>query len=75
MCMTGWCRAWCKAAYGKELAPAAAQLLVDLIGPEMGLLDQELAKLALYAGSAARVEAADVDTLVAKKGRALVIIR
>ncbi len=62
--LPAWCRAWCKAGHGKDLAPAAAQLLVDLVGPEMGQLDQELAKLALYAGNAPRVEAADVDTLV-----------
>jgi DNA polymerase III subunit delta len=59
-----WCRAWSAARHGKELAPAAAQLLVDLVGAQMGQLDQELAKLALYAGTAPRVEAADVDTLV-----------
>jgi DNA polymerase III subunit delta len=59
-----WCRAWCVARYGKELAPPAARLLVDLIGAQMGQLDQELAKLVSYAGSAPRVEAADVDTLV-----------
>jgi DNA polymerase-3 subunit delta len=59
-----WCRKWSAAHHGKELAPAAAQLLVDLVGAEMGLLDQELAKLAAYAGAAPRVEAADVDRLV-----------
>jgi DNA polymerase-3 subunit delta len=59
-----WCRSWCVARHGKELAPAAARLLVDLVGAQMGQLDQELAKLALYAGTAPRVEAADVDTLV-----------
>jgi DNA polymerase-3 subunit delta len=59
-----WCRAWSTARHGKDMAPAAAQLLVDLVGAHMGQLDQELAKLALYVGTAARVEAADVDTLV-----------
>lgn len=59
-----WCRAWASARHGKELAPAAAQLLVELVGAEMGMLDQELAKLALYAGDALRIESADVDVLV-----------
>jgi DNA polymerase-3 subunit delta len=59
-----WCRSWCSARYGKDVAPAAAQLLVDLVGAQMGQLDQELTKLALYAGAAPRVEVADVDTLV-----------
>jgi DNA polymerase-3 subunit delta len=58
---------WCvrrAAHYGKQLAAPAAQLLVDLVGPEMGQLDQELAKLATYVGAAERVSAADVDRLV-----------
>src|SRR5437588_87251 len=42
----------------------AARLLVELIGPEMGLLDQELAKLAAYAGEAKKIDAGDVDRLV-----------
>jgi DNA polymerase-3 subunit delta len=62
--LAGWCRAWCKSTYEKELAAAAAELLVDLVGAEMGRLDQELAKLTLYVGSAPRIESADVDTLV-----------
>ncbi len=33
-----------------KLDPAAADLLVDLVEPEVGLLDQELARLALLAG-------------------------
>jgi DNA polymerase III subunit delta len=59
-----WCRTRCKIAYGKELAPDAAQTLVDLVGAEMGILDQEMAKLADYAGRSPRIEATDVDTLV-----------
>jgi DNA polymerase-3 subunit delta len=39
-------------------------LLVDYIGPEMGLLDQELAKLAVYVGAARRIDRGDVDKLV-----------
>jgi DNA polymerase-3 subunit delta len=62
--LPGWCRAWCKSNYQKELVAPAAQLLVDLVGAEMGRLDQELAKLSLYVGSASRIESADVDTLV-----------
>jgi DNA polymerase III subunit delta len=59
-----WCRAWCTSQYGKELVPAAAQLLVDLVGARMGQLNQELNKLSLYVGAAPRIESADVDTLV-----------
>jgi DNA polymerase-3 subunit delta len=59
-----WCARWCQTQCGKQLAAPAAQLLVELIGPEMGLLDQELAKLAAYVGDAEKIEAADVDKLV-----------
>jgi DNA polymerase-3 subunit delta len=61
-----WCVKWCHARHGKQLAAAAARLLVDLVGPEMGLLDQELGKLAVYAGAAPRVEQQDVDRLVGR---------
>jgi DNA polymerase-3 subunit delta len=59
-----WCARWCQSQHGKELAAPAAQLLVELVGPEMGLLDQELAKLAAYVGEAARIDSRDVDRLV-----------
>jgi DNA polymerase-3 subunit delta len=59
-----WCVAWCAQGHGKQLAAAAATLLVDLVGGDMGLLDQELAKLSVYAGAAERIEVADVDRLV-----------
>jgi DNA polymerase-3 subunit delta len=61
-----WCQKWAPAQHGKPLAVTAARLLVDLIGADMGLLDQELAKLSLYVGSAARIESADVDQLVGR---------
>ncbi len=59
-----WCADWCAARYGKQIAGPAARLLVDLVGAEMGQLDQELQKLATYVGEAGRIEAADVDQLV-----------
>jgi DNA polymerase-3 subunit delta len=61
-----WCVKWCAAGHGKTLAAAAARLLVDLVGAEMGLLDQELGKLAVYVGPAPRIEADDVDVLVGR---------
>src|SRR5947208_624184 len=56
--------AWAEARHGKQLSQAAARLLVDLIGEEMGQLDQELAKLAVYIGQASKIDADDVDKLV-----------
>src|SRR5262249_29422541 len=41
-----WCVRRASSAHGKLLSAAAAALLLDLVGPDMGLLDQELAKLA-----------------------------
>jgi DNA polymerase-3 subunit delta len=59
-----WCVAWCQAQHGKALAPAAARLLVELVGTEMGILAQEMEKLAAYAGEAPAINARDVDQLV-----------
>jgi DNA polymerase-3 subunit delta len=59
-----WCVAWSKAELGKELAMTAARLLVDLVGTDMGLLDQELRKLATYVGDNKRIESNAVDLLV-----------
>jgi DNA polymerase III subunit delta len=59
-----WCVRWASSHHDKTLAVAAARMLVDLIGENMGLLDQELAKLASYVGTANRIDADDVDKLV-----------
>jgi DNA polymerase-3 subunit delta len=59
-----WCTEWAASRYEKQITPQAAALLVDLIGAEMGQLDQELLKLAVYVGTKARIEPADVDRLV-----------
>ncbi|MFO0879558.1 MAG: DNA polymerase III subunit delta [Gemmataceae bacterium] len=59
-----WCSDWCAREHGKPIAANAARLLVELIGPEMGLLASELSKLAIYVGAAPRIETGDVDLLV-----------
>src|SRR5262249_10457486 len=59
-----WCVRWASATHGKQLTAPAAQLLVELVGPEMGLLDQEMGKLAVYVGEAKRIDQQDVDRLV-----------
>jgi DNA polymerase-3 subunit delta len=59
-----WCLRHAASTHGKQLSAPAAGLLVDLVGPEMGQLDQELAKLAVYVGDAAGIDADDVDRLV-----------
>lgn len=62
-----WCADWAVKRYQKQLAGPAGQLLVDLIGPELGLLDQELNKLSIYIGDRKSIELADVDKLVANQ--------
>lgn len=59
-----WCVQWCPARHGKQIANHAAALLVDLVGADMGQLDQEMEKLAIYIGDRARIEPGDVDKLV-----------
>lgn len=53
-----------KNEYGKKLDRAAAGLLTELAGTELGLLDMELAKLAAYAGEQATIDSAAVTKLV-----------
>ena len=62
--LVDWCVRWSVTRYGKELSRPAAQLLVDLVGVEMGVLDQELAKLGVYVGDASKIGTEDVDQLV-----------
>ena len=62
--MAQWCAEWAAAEYQKQLPTPAANLLVDHVGPEMGLLDQELLKLSIYVGKNPKIELPDVDRLV-----------
>ena len=64
--LASWCVQWAKGQHGKQLTAPAAQLLVELVGPDMGQLDQELTKLVAYVGEAARIDAPDVDLLVGR---------
>lgn len=61
-----WCVAWAKSAHNKKLAADAAELLLELVGPSMGLLDQELGKLAVAVGARPEVTAADVERMVGR---------
>lgn len=61
-----WCTGWAKAEHGKKLGAEAAGLLVELVGPQMGLLAGEIDKLAVAAGTAGEITAADVDRLVGR---------
>jgi DNA polymerase-3 subunit delta len=62
--LTIWLGDLAKGRYGKKLDRQAAQAMVDLAGAELGLLDQELAKLAAYVGDAPAIDVAAVEKLV-----------
>lgn len=59
-----WLSETAKTTYEKQLSREAAALMVELAGSEMGLLDQELAKLASYVGERGRIEPDDIQALV-----------
>ena len=48
-----WLRDRAQRSYAAGLAPGAGERLLEIVGPQMGRLDQELAKLALLAGPTA----------------------
>ena len=59
-----WLMAWAKQTHKAQLDGQAAELLLDLVGPEPGLLDQELAKLASAAGPDGTITADIVRQMV-----------
>ncbi len=62
--LSRWVAAWASQTHGFHLSLPAAEALVELIGPELGLVDQELAKLALVAGPGGKVTPQQVAQLV-----------
>jgi DNA polymerase-3 subunit delta len=52
-----WLVDWAKRRHQAKLEPAAAEAMLDIIEPELGLLDQELAKLAMIAGEGKAIDA------------------
>lgn len=64
--LPSWCVEWAKTRHGKKLANDAAELLVDMVGTTMGLLDQEIDKLAIATGVRGTITAEDVDSLVGR---------
>lgn len=62
--LVGWLIAWCPSHHGKKLDRAAAQTLIELAGTELGMLDQELAKLASFVGEKGTIDSPAVEALV-----------
>lgn len=62
--LRSWLIQRAESVHHKQLSASAADLMLNLAGTEMGLLTQELAKLASYAGDQPRIEEEDVSLLV-----------
>jgi DNA polymerase-3 subunit delta len=50
-----WLAAWCRDCHDARLDREAACLLLDLVGPQFGILHQELSKLALFVGPGGKI--------------------
>lgn len=68
---TDWCRDRCQNAYGKKLSPDAARIVAEQHGSDLGLLDQELAKLAA-AAPGVTIDAALAESLAGNGTQAVV---
>jgi DNA polymerase-3 subunit delta len=59
-----WLVAWGRSRHGVQMPAKTAGLLLELVGPEFGLLDQELAKLALFVEPGGKVSTELVTQVV-----------
>ena len=59
-----WLVDWAREEHATALQPDAAQLLVELVGAEVGLLISDVAKLAVYVGEKALIRREDVTKMV-----------
>jgi DNA polymerase-3 subunit delta len=62
--LAGWLIQLASERDNAQLDPEAAQLLVELVGPEAGILAAEVEKLAVYAGDSKRIDRDGVAKLV-----------
>jgi len=61
-----WSVDWCQTQHGTKLTTPAAQMLVELVGPAMGVIDQELQKLKDFVGERPVIDVPDVDELTGR---------
>jgi DNA polymerase-3 subunit delta len=62
--LPAWCTRWAEHRYGKRLDKPVAEWLVELVGANLGQLDQELSKLASYVGESPQIDIDSVNSLV-----------
>ncbi len=61
-----WITSWAKKEHGKKMGTGAADLLIENAGIQMGLLAQELSKLATFVNEKTTIEREDVDKIVGR---------
>jgi DNA polymerase-3 subunit delta len=59
-----WLVHWAKARHNIALDGTAADELVEIVGPHLGVMDQDLAKLALYVPAGGKVSASMVKEII-----------
>ncbi len=59
-----WMAVWGKEQHGLKIKQIVVEHMIDLVGPELGLLDQNLAKLSLYLDSKTAVTEEHVNEYV-----------
>ena len=62
--LVSWLTELARTRFDVQLTADGARLVVELVGPEAGLLAAEIEKLAVYAGDSRRIERADITRLV-----------
>lgn len=62
--LTRWIQATVKERFGKQISREAAMLLPELAGTHLGLLDQEIEKVAAYAAERPQIDSEDVRKVV-----------
>lgn len=62
--LSNWLVETCRDQYDKQITADATSLMIELAGVDLGLLDQEISKLAAYVGDRKRIGADDVQALV-----------
>jgi len=61
-----WVVRWAASSHDIQLDHDAAEMLTEIVGPQLGLLDQELAKLASFAGAEKKIDIATLSEVVGK---------
>ncbi len=62
--LTAWLSDWATQTHKVQLPRGAADMLLEMVGPELGLLDQELAKLALLAAGDRKITPEMIQKMV-----------